>query len=74
MIQPRPIRARRQIVEPSLSGAQVATLHGVSLKTVARWAEAGHFARYRRTPGGRIEIPVSVYQSFVAANELEVRK
>ncbi len=52
------------VIEPVLTGRQLSACHGVSLKTIRRWAESGEFAVYRRTPGGQIEVPVSAYQDF----------
>jgi hypothetical protein len=66
----RPVRARPAIVEPALTARQIATLHGVTVRTVANWARDGHFSTYRRTPAGSVEVPVSVYQQFISANEL----
>ena len=58
-----------QMIEPALTGRQLAVCHGVTLKTIKRWAEAGQFEVYRRTPGGSIEVPVSAYQAFLKAHE-----
>lgn len=66
----RPVRCKPAIVEPALTARQIATLHGVTVRTVANWARDGHFSRYRRTPAGSVEVPVSVYQQFIQANEL----
>lgn len=64
------VRARRQVVEPALTARQIAALHGVTQKTVSRWAEAREFRAWRRTPGGSIEVPVSAYQEFVERHSL----
>lgn len=56
-------------IEPVLTGRQLAAVHGVTLKTIRRWAEAGEFDRYRRTPGGAIEVPVEAYHAFCQRHE-----
>ena len=56
-------------IDAVLTGRQLAAVHGVTLKTIRRWAEQGEFPRYRRNPGGGIEVPVKAYLEFCKRNE-----
>lgn len=69
---PRTATAPR--IEPILTGRQLAVCHGVTLKTIKRWAEQGEFSTYRRTPGGSIEVPVSAYSAFLNRHTYEAAR
>lgn len=64
------LKPAQQIIEPVLTGQQIAAVHGVTLKTVHRWAERGEFSAFNHMPGGRIEVPVHVYQQFIERHRL----
>lgn len=69
-VAPRSVRDARQIIEPAVSDSQIAAVHGKTLETVRRWRDRGEFAHWRRLPGNRFEVPVSVYQEFIERHTL----
>jgi|GEM_PF-2203363 len=62
-----------QIIEPVLTGRQLAICHGVRTETIRRWAEAGYFASYRVTPGNQIEVTASNYQAFIERHTIKTK-
>ncbi len=64
-------RLKTQRIEPMIAGSVIAAVHGVSRRTITRWAESGQFGQVIRHDNGTISVPISDYQRWVNAHRLQ---
>lgn len=62
-----PVALTESDVKQWYSPKEVATLHGVKVATVRRWADDGHFPGVRRLPNGAIRIPKEEADAVLSA-------